>query len=202
MTQRAHARWWHALGCAAALLCASGHALAEAWQHGSAPLPGLGGPLDLIDQQGRHFSLKALGTQPALVFFGFTRCSTACPYALLQARQVLNAFQARRAPNVIFVTLDPLSDDPATLARYLGAIDTRITGLTGSPTKVAQAAERYGVGTKGQGSQQEHSARWYLVTSDQTIQRVYDSQTTGLQIAQDLMRFQSTPDNFLKRGHP
>jgi protein SCO1 len=163
---------------------------ANAFQHGQAPLAGLGGPLDLVDQQNHPFSLSRLGSQPALVFFGFTRCATACPAALLQARGFLAQFKARKAPPVLFVTLDPLSDDPASLGRFLSAIDPRITGLTGTPDQVQQAARRYGVATQGSDIKLEHSARWYAVTAQATVLRVYSSQDSGAQMASDLTRWQ------------
>jgi protein SCO1 len=162
----------------------------DAFQHGQAPLTGLGGPLNLIDQQQQPFSLSRLGSQPALVFFGFTRCATACPPALLQAREFLAQFKARKAPPVLFVTLDPLSDDPASLGRFLGAIDPRITGLTGTPDQIHQAARRYGVATQGSSIALEHSARWYVVNAQATLLRVYSSQDSGTQMASDLTRWQ------------
>ena len=170
---------------------------ADVFQHGQAPLAGLGGTLDLTDQHNHPFSLSRLGSQPALVFFGFTRCATACPAALLQAREFLAQFKARKAPPVLFVTLDPLSDDPASLGRFLGAIDPRITGLTGTPAQIHQPAQRYGVATQGSDTALEHSARWYAVNAQATILRVYSSQDSGTQMASDLTRWQQqrTPNH-------
>ena len=162
----------------------------EAFQHGEPPLAGLGGPIELIDHQGQGFTLQRLGDQAGLMFFGFTRCATACPAALVQAREFLAQFKARKAPKVIFVTLDPLSDDPATLQRYLSGIDTRITGLTGTPAQISRAATRYGVATQGKGVALEHSARWYVVNAQGSVLRVYSSRDHGADMAADLTRLQ------------
>jgi protein SCO1/2 len=164
--------------------------------HGEAPRPGLGGSLELTDHHGQRFSLKQLAGQPALVFFGFSHCTTVCPTALFQARQMLDSFQSRRAPAVLFVSLDPLSDDPASLGKFLAAFDTRIVGLTGPPSQVERAATHYGVAMQGQGERIEHSARWYLLDADAHVARVYDSATPGRLLAQDLVRAQ----NALKLG--
>ena len=184
-------RWsWLWLLCSALWLNAA--ALAEPlFQHGEVPRPGLGGALTLTDQQGHSFSLKQLKGQPALLFFGFSRCATVCPVALFQAKQLLALFQSRRAPTVIFISLDPLSDDPASLAKFLAPFDRRIVGLTGSPAQIEQAAARYGVAMQGQGANIEHSARWYLVGADAQVLRVYDSATSANLLAQDIVRMQN-----------
>jgi protein SCO1/2 len=162
----------------------------ESFRHGEPPRAGLGGPLELTDQRGQAFSLSTLGTQPALVFFGFTRCAMACPAALLQAREFLAQYKARRAPPVLFVTLDPLSDSPQALGRFLSGVDPRITGLTGTPVQIQQAARRYGVATQGSDTALEHSARWYVVDAQATVLRVYSQQDLGAQMAADLTRWQ------------
>lgn len=194
MKSPASAVGWKAWGIAAMAglwMALAAHAdTADSFQHGQAPLAGLGGPLDLTDQQNQPFSLSRLGAQPALVFFGFTRCATACPAALLQAREFLAQYKARKAPPVLFVTLDPLSDDPASLSRFLSAIDPRITGLTGTPDQIQQAARRYGVATQGSDTALEHSARWYAVNAHASILRVYSPRDSGAQMASDLTRWQ------------
>jgi len=169
----------------------------EAFHHGEPPLSGLGGPLKLTDQRGQAFSLNTLGKQPALLFFGFTRCATACPAALLQARDFLAQYKARRAPPVLFVTLDPLSDSPQALGQFLSGVDPRITGLTGTPVQIQQAARRYGVATQGSDTSLEHSARWYVVDARATVLRVYNSQDSGAQMAADLTRWQQSPSDTL-----
>jgi protein SCO1/2 len=169
---------------------------------GEPPMAGIGGDLPLTDVRGRRFSFKQLGDTPALVFFGFLRCSSVCPLALLQARQLLGSFNARPAPAVIFVTLDPLNDDATSLAQHLGAIDPRIIGLTGSPAQIESTAARYGVATRGQNTSLEHSSRWYLVTAAGVVQRVYDNKTTAHQMAQDVARLQASDQPSLLRAAP
>jgi len=173
-----------------------------AQRFGEPPMAGIGGDLALTDQRGQPFSLKQLGSSPALVFFGFLRCSSVCPLALLQARQLLGSFNARPAPAVIFVTLDPLNDDATSLARHLAAIDPRIVGLTGSPTQIDRIATRYGVATRGQSTSLEHSSRWYLVSSQGVVQRVYDSKATAHEMAQDVARAQAANQTPLLSAAP
>ena len=154
--------------------------------HGEAPLAGLGGPLDLIEHTGRRFSLRQLHGAPTLLFFGFTQCGDTCPVAMAQAVQVLASFRAARPPNIVFVTLDPLSDPPQTLAAYLAKFDTRIIGLTGSPADVEAAARRYGVGMRKTAGPLEHSSRWYLLDDSAQLVRVYRPDTPVAALARDV----------------
>jgi protein SCO1/2 len=194
-------RWWACLAGALGLLISMGSAWADVpasmpMAHGEAPLQGLGGPLDLTDQKGRPFSLKQLQGQTVLVFFGFTQCGNTCPLAMAQARQLLAAFQSRKPPAVVFVTLDPLSDGPQALSAYLSHFDARIIGLTGTPPQIEQAARRYGVATQSapQGSAQrlEHSSRWYLLDGNLKLSRVYKISTPVADIAQDIVQAQTS----------
>jgi protein SCO1/2 len=147
-------------------------------EDGEAPLPGLGGPIDLVDQAGHAFHLSQMGRRKALVFFGFTHCGTMCPTAMLTARQVLASAQAGDAPPVVlFVTIDPLNDTPAHLRDYLRMFDPRVVGLTGAPDQVWRVAQHYGVGIARDGQSLAHSSRWYVVDADGRIDRVYTYDT-------------------------
>jgi protein SCO1 len=50
----------------------------------------IGGPFQLIDQNGRGFTHADLQGRPFLVFFGFTHCPDACPTTLLELSDVLD----------------------------------------------------------------------------------------------------------------
>jgi protein SCO1/2 len=122
--------------------------------------------------------------------FGFTRCVSTCPPALGVARQVLHALGPGDTASVVFVTLDPLSDDAPALRAYLGAIDSRIIGLTGHPARIEQTAERFGVAVRGAGSALEHSAMWYLLDADAVLRRVYGPTTPADHLVADIRRLQ------------
>jgi len=165
------------------------HAAAAApLRHGQAPLPGIGGALEGVDQHGVPFSLARLAGRPGLVFFGFTHCGSTCPVALGTARQLLQAYGARPAPPLVFVTLDPLSDGPAQLKDFLGRIDPRLLGLTGTPAQIAAAVERYGVGTRAREGGVDHSSLWYLLDGAGRVRRVYAHTTPASQLLEDLQR--------------
>jgi protein SCO1/2 len=145
----------------------------------------VGGPLDLVDAQGRRFTLDRLQGRPALLFFGFTRCSSTCPVAMVSARQVY-ALAAGREPTLVFITLDPLSDGPREVGAYARAIDPRMIGLTGTPQQVAHAVEAYGVGLRSARVGVEHSSMWYLLDATGKVRSVYPHDTSAHELARDL----------------
>ena len=97
----------------------------------------------------------------------------------------------RQPPRLVFVTLDPLSDTPATLKQYLATFDARIVGLTGSPADVAEVARRYGVSTSMRDGVLDHSARLYLLAPDHQVSRVYRLTVPLAQLAKDILAVQS-----------
>jgi len=176
-----------ALACLlAALLPALAGAAVSSPRHGEAPPPGLGGPIDLVDQDGHAFHLAQLAPRAALVFFGYSHCGTTCPVALVTARQVLA--RSASAPAIVFVTLDPLNDPPAALRAYVRGFDERVIGLTGTPGAVTRVAERYGVGVERGADAIGHSAKWYLLDPAGRVVRVYGLDTPAEQLAADLDR--------------
>jgi protein SCO1/2 len=166
---------------------------AELPHHGFAPPSGIGGPIDLLDQNGAPFSLARLAGKPALVFFGLVRCGTTCPVALVTAQQVLAAFAPPESPPVVFVTLDPLSDSPRELGSFLARIDTRLIGLSGDPISVERAAERYGVGVRARENGVDHSSMWYLLDRAGQLRRVYPHTTPVAHLVADLQALQAPP---------
>lgn len=157
------------------------------YQFGQPPLAGIGGAINLTDQSGQRFTLDRIQGKTALLFFGFSRCSTVCPVAMSQARPLLDSFVARPAPVVIFVTLDPLNDSPARLSDFLAGIDSRVVGLTGKPEQIEEVAERYGVAVRPQqGVGPDHSGKWYLIDAAGRVARVYDSSTPAAQLGADV----------------
>ncbi len=157
-------------------------------QFGSAPPAGVGGPIDLVDDRGRRFTNASLHGRPALLFFGFTHCGVTCPVALVTAKQLLHDTSVMRAPAIVFVTLDPLSDDVPTLHRFLDAFDARLIGLTGSPTQIWELADRFGVGIQHNDGRIEHSSVWYLLDGHGQVRRTYAYNTPASQVAADFER--------------
>src|SRR5205814_4536839 len=106
----------------------------------------IGGPFQLIDQNGKPVSDADLKGKWQLVFFGYTHCPDACPTALNEIALALDRLGARRGEvEVVFITVDPERDTPEVLKSYVASFDAPIIALTGAPDAVAQAARAYRV---------------------------------------------------------
>lgn len=117
----------------------------------------------LVDHTGRRFELSRYAGRPVLLTFGFTQCSSTCPISMQAAAEFLARPGADRV-QVVFVTLEPLSDDPARLAKYLGAFSPSIVGVTGDPVAIEAMAETFRVGVRRLPDEPlAHSSMWYLI---------------------------------------
>lgn len=133
----------------------------------------VGGPFQLVNQDGRAVDQTLLENRWSLIFFGFTHCPDFCPTTLqsLEATKALLGEDARDI-QIVFVTVDPARDTPQALKTYLASdgFPQGVVGLTGSEDQVAGAArawraqyERVG---EGEDYTMNHSLTVYLVGPD------------------------------------
>jgi protein SCO1/2 len=106
----------------------------------------VGGPFQLVDQNGQPFTDQNLKGKPFLVFFGFTNCPDVCPTALFEVSEIMRELgpDAQRTA-AIFISVDPERDTPDVLKDYLASFDHNVRGLTGDPAAIAAAAKAYRV---------------------------------------------------------
>ncbi|WP_184721974.1 SCO family protein [Caulobacter sp.] len=106
----------------------------------------IGGPFNLIDQDGKPVTEKSLLGKPTAVFFGFTYCPEVCPTTLADLTASLQAL-GRDADklNVVLISVDPERDTPQQLKLYLSNFDPHIRGFTGTPDEIAKTAKAYRV---------------------------------------------------------
>jgi protein SCO1/2 len=109
----------------------------------------IGGPFQLIDQNGKAITDQDLKGRPALVFFGYTHCPDVCPTTLFDISEVLRALgpDAGRA-DALFITVDPDRDTPAVMKDYLASFDPHLRGATGSDSAVTAVEKAYRVYAK------------------------------------------------------
>lgn len=119
---------------------------ALAQKSAAAPAPRASVDLKLIDADGKPFDMASLSGKPVAVFFGFTHCPDVCPMTLqrlaLMKEKIGSKFDDLQ---VVFVTLDPERDTPATLKSYFASMPIRVTGLTGTADQIARAAKQFDV---------------------------------------------------------
>jgi protein SCO1/2 len=104
----------------------------------------IGGPFELVDQDGIRVTDKTFAGKPSVIFFGYTSCPDACPTTLLNLTTWLKAIGSDADKlNLLFISIDPARDTSAHLKEYLSSFDPRIRGLTGTDEQIAALAKEY-----------------------------------------------------------
>ena len=115
-------------------------------QIGSTGQPDVGGPFQLVNQDGQAVDQTMLDGKWSLVFFGFTYCPDYCPTTLgmLEATKTALGDKADDV-QIIFISIDPERDTPQALKDYLSSdgFPEGVIGLTGTPAQVRAAADAY-----------------------------------------------------------
>jgi len=141
----------------------------------------IGGPFQLIDQNGQAVSEADFAGRFMLVYFGFTHCPDVCPTELqtmANAIDRLGGDAARVAP--VFITVDPERDTPDQLKGYVAAFHPRMVGLTGSPEQIATVAKAFKIYySKAQNAggdyQVDHTSFVYLMGPDGSLRSLFRS---------------------------
>lgn len=124
-----------------------------------------GSKLSLTDHRGKNRTLDDFSGKVVLVFFGYTDCPDMCPTTLGNLAQVVDRLgQYAEQVQVLFVTLDPKTDQPAKLEQYVTAFNPQFLGLTGTAAAVQETAKAFKVHAKSVNTQQvlEHSTGTYI----------------------------------------
>ncbi len=177
------------LACAALAACTP-RGEGQSGQTASAGEARIGGPFQLVDQEGRPRDQSLLRGKWSAVFFGYTYCPDVCP-TTLQTLARAKALMGGSAKDlqVVFVSVDPGRDTPAQLKSYLEApvFPQPSIGLTGSPDQVAAAAKAYRVFYQKQGAGDgytvNHSSIIYLMNPRGKFDRVLSESQTAEEMA-------------------
>jgi protein SCO1/2 len=106
----------------------------------------IGGPFELVDQDGIRVTDKTFAGKPSVIFFGYTSCPDVCPTTLFNLSAWLKAIGPDADKlNILFISVDPERDTSAHLKEYLSSFDPRIRGLTGTDKQITAAAKEFHV---------------------------------------------------------
>lgn len=148
-----------------------------------------------LDSVAGPVSLQALRGQAVLLFFGYTSCAGICPTTLATLQQALSMLDdvQRARVRLLFVSIDPEHDTPASLDAHFSALRSSATGLSGSPAQVAAVAQQYGVQFRrveraGHGHGFEHSAAVYLIDTRGRLRLLLRNTATPARFAAELRR--------------
>jgi protein SCO1/2 len=151
---------------------------------GSTKSSSVGGPFDMVDQNGQPVSEKTYLGRPMALFFGFTYCPDICPTTLARLSALLGKLPPDTANKiqVILVSVDPERDTPEALKAYLSAFDERFIGLTGTAKQLSQFAKSYRafyekVSDATGGYTMNHSAGVYLFDASGNFFGILSSDT-------------------------
>jgi protein SCO1/2 len=165
----------------------------DAGQASQSGAPLVGGPFQLVDQNGRARDQSLLLGKWTAIFFGYTYCPDVCPttlQALAQAQAQLG--DRARALQVVFISVDPQRDTPQQLKTYLSApvFPKGTTGLTGSQDQIAATAKAYRVffqkQGQGDGYTVDHSSIIYLMDPKGKFDRVLSASLPPAEFASQI----------------
>lgn len=155
----------------------------------------LGGPFELIDQNGAPFTDKDLSGQWRLIYFGFTYCPAICPTELAKITRALkNLGAAAKDITPVFISVDPERDTPSVIKKYLKSFYPGFIGLTGTPDQIEQVKAAYRVYAKKvpldgtTGYTVDHSSYIYLFDPSDKIQTLYKTSDTDRMMADDIQK--------------
>jgi protein SCO1/2 len=187
-----------AAGAGAALLLTSDDRGRPALERGTwfetpRPLPAFA----LVDQDGRQFGPERLRGSWNFLFFGFVNCPDVCPTTLATLAAVRRALGRRPRepqPGVVFASVDPARDTPATLGNYVRHFDATITGVTGGSAAVDSLTRELGVaviiGSPDENGNYsvDHSTSVFLVDPEARVAAIFGAPHDAAVIARDYRR--------------
>lgn len=134
----------------------------------------------LTDQTGKAVKLADLRGTPLLVFFGFTHCSSVCPTALHQLRQLEREHRAALGKTrIVIISVDGERDTPQAMSSWLKPLSADFIGLTGTPARVQNIAANFSAAFFKQPAtapgeyQVDHTSQIFLLDADGRLRATF-----------------------------
>lgn len=104
----------------------------------------IGGPFELVREDGETVTDQDVFTKPTLLYFGYTFCPDVCPLDNTRNAEALDMIQSDGYDaQMAFITIDPERDTVEQVADFTSYIHDDMIGLTGSPEQVKVASQAY-----------------------------------------------------------
>lgn len=144
----------------------------------SVGMPAIGGPFQLIDQDGKEVTQDDFLGKWVLIYFGFCHCPDICPDQLDKQAAIIDKVDARlegrdcEPLQPLFISVDPKRDDAAAVKEYIEEFHPRLIGLTGTVEEVKSACKAFRIYfSSGPADQDDdyivdHSVVMYLLDSE------------------------------------
>lgn len=162
----------------------------------------IGGPFELVNQDGEVMTFEDIKGKPQLIYFGFSYCPDVCPMALQQigmAQEQVDPEGEFFQP--IFFSVDPERDTPESLKLYITAngFPKNLIGLTGTPEQVEAAKKAYKIYAQKSpdpdltgGYTMDHVSLIYLMDKNGDFVDVFTHNSTVPEIVARLKRYKKT----------
>ncbi|SHH00914.1 SCO family protein [Cognatishimia maritima] len=150
----------------------------------------IGGPFELVREDGVTVTDAEVITEPTLLYFGYTFCPDVCP---MDAARNAEAVEILEEQGIIttpaMISIDPERDTPEVLAEYTDYLHPRMIGLTGSAQQVQAASRAYKTYYKKQPAEDEfylvdHSTFTYLVLPETGFVEYFRREVTPEKMAE------------------
>tara|TARA_B100000674_G_scaffold386753_1_gene330269 strand:- start:16188 stop:16802 length:615 start_codon:yes stop_codon:yes gene_type:complete len=114
---------------------------------GSSGSAAIGGPFELVNQDGETVTQEDFAGKYMLAYFGYTFCPDVCPTELQVMGTALDMIPQDIADEItpVFFTVDPERDTVEAVAEYVPYFHERMVGLTGTVEQTTAAAKAYRV---------------------------------------------------------
>ncbi|HEX5224461.1 MAG TPA: SCO family protein [Solirubrobacteraceae bacterium] len=161
---------------------------------GAALVPSpLAPPFTLTDLEGDPVRLTSLRGEVVVIAFLDSTCSPGCVLVAQQVRGALDELEHR--PQVLFVSLDPGADTPASVRTFLqsAALASRVRWLVGPPRALRSVWRAYRVTTPSAGRAAfERALQVLLIDADGRERVLFEQeQLTPEALAHDIRTLQS-----------
>ncbi len=129
----------------------------------------IGGPFELMREDGQIVTDQEVFTKPTILYFGYTFCPDVCPLDNARNAQAQDLLQeAGYDVQTAFITIDPERDTVEVVADYTDLFHEDMIGLTGTLEQTTAASKAYKTYFKKQDGDPEyylvdHSTHSYLV---------------------------------------
>lgn len=154
----------------------------------------IGGPFELVDQDGKKVTQADFVGGWNLIYFGFTYCPDICPQELEKMAKAIDAIEKKAKVTVrpIFISVDPERDTPEQVRQYVTEFHPRLVGLTGSPHAVQEVARSYRVyymKTEEEGNDYlvDHSIIMYLMDPNMGFVKFFGKNNDVDQLSEGIM---------------
>jgi len=102
---------------------------------------------ELLDVNGEKISENVFDDKWTVVFFGYTHCPDVCPVTLQILKNVVSKLEAesKTAPQIIFVSVDPVRDTSEIMKNYISFFNEEFVGITGDVNAVHGLTSALGI---------------------------------------------------------